>query len=164
MKKKLIIILTPVLIILLIGIILLVLKACDNNSNEENPDIDYGYDYNQQQQEDPFTTTDLVKNGESDYVIVIPANNKSKYVNLAAGELVNLIYEATGIELEIVTDDDIDNVSEASKYLSIGKTKVYEASKITATFEELGADGLKLYTYGNSVDRKSTRLNSSHDT
>lgn len=150
MKKKLIIILTPVMTVLLIAIILLVVNSCNNNNGDDITG-DYGHDYNQKEEEDPLTDIDLILNGETDYVVVIPAITKSKYINLAAGELVNLIYESSGVELEIITDDELGDVTEESKYLSIGNTKVFEASKLSATFEELGADGIKLYTYGNSV-------------
>lgn len=89
--------------------------------------------------------------GNTTYKIVIPADNTSKYISIAAQELKDLIYEATDIELPVITDEEINNVSESDTYLSIGKTKVFNKSGISADFETLGTDGLRLYTYGSSV-------------
>lgn len=148
--KKILAFLIPALIVILSVGIFLVIRSCDQN-NENNPNGDYGYDYNTQRVEDPFTDIDLIKNGKSDYIIVIPENSNSKHINAAVDELVTLIQEATGVELEVITDAQISTVTESTKYLSVGKTKVFSASNISATFEELGADGLKLYTYGSNV-------------
>ena len=60
--------------------------------------------------------------GNTTYKIVIPADNTSKYISIAAQELKDLIYEATDIELPVITDEEINNVSESDTYLSIGKT------------------------------------------
>ena len=126
---------------------LIVCSGCDTTGNEEDDDPGYG----NPEVEDNFTDTDFISGGTTEYAIVIPEGNKSKYINMAANEVADLVYEACGVELEIITDAEITDVTEESKYLSIGKTKVFEAANITATFEELGADGLRLYTYGDSV-------------
>lgn len=89
--------------------------------------------------------------GKTTYKIVVPANNTSKHISIAAQELKDLIYEATNIELPIIDDSEISSVSEEDTYLSIGRTKVFNKSGITADFETLGADGLRLYTYGSSI-------------
>ena len=140
----------PALMLLFLMLVLGVI-ACDGTVDNGGSSNNGDYDYNTERPEDPVTDTDIIVDGHTEYVVVIPAGENSKYINMAANELVNLMYEATGMELEIITDDEIDEVEMDSKYLSIGKTKVFKAANISATFEELGADGLKLYTYGDSV-------------
>ena len=142
-KKKIILfICIPVLIALLGVVIFLLVNNEDKPDDGETDDIVV---------EDPFLETDFISNGTTEYVIVIPEGNNSKYINMAANEIVDLVYQASGVELQIITDAEIEEVTEDSKYLSIGKTKVFKASEITATFEELGADGVRLYTFGNSI-------------
>ena len=136
MKKKIILFITlPILIILAITTFEVVRLFTNGGSN----------------QEDRFTEIDLFSNGTSDYKIVVPAENTTKYINMAASEIVDLVYEATGYELEIINDSQIGEVSNKKKFLSIGNTKIYQASKVDATFNELGADGLKLVTWGSCV-------------
>lgn len=98
---------------------------------------------------DPFTNTSLVKDGKSDYMIVIP-EDPSHDVLFASNELILFFKEATGITLTYKYDTDLVYDSN-DKYLSIGDTTIYRNSNVDASYEELGLDGLKLVTEGNTV-------------
>ena len=58
-------------------------------------------------------THDLVKDGATDYRIVIPASATS-WQTTAAAELTTFFKQATGITLETITDDPADDSSESS--------------------------------------------------
>ena len=94
------------------------------------------------------TTIDLVKDGKSDYKILLSAQatETEKY---ASGELVSFFQQATGITLPVVTDDT--QVDKNGKYLSIGDTALFEQSGMKVPVSEVGDDGFKIQTYGNSV-------------
>lgn len=100
---------------------------------------------------DPILDVKLVDQGSSNYTIVLPDEISSKYITIAANELQDLFYEATSIELPILYDSQLATVREDDHYLSIGKTKVAESAGIADDLSALGSDGLKLYTYGQSV-------------
>lgn len=88
------------------------------------------------------TEIDLVKDGQSDYKVVVP-QNASRFETFAAEELIGFFKQATGIEPEKVTDEALD-VSAANAYLSVGDTTVFRASGITVSESELGPCGYKL--------------------
>ena len=100
-------------------------------------------------EEDVYTETDLVKNGESSYSIIIPTQS-DKTILTASKELQYFFKEATGVTLAIETDSGVA-YDENARYLSIGKTSIYQGSGITTTYEELGESGLKLNTKGNTI-------------
>ena len=94
------------------------------------------------------TTIDLVKDGKSDYKILLPAV-ATDTENYASGELISFFKQATGISLPVVTD--ANGVDKNGKYLSIGDTALFEESGMQVSLEELGGDGFKIQTYGNSI-------------
>lgn len=96
-----------------------------------------------------FTETFLVQNGASAYKIVVPAAAGTDIL-FAAEELRSLFAEATGVTLEVTADTD-KTFSETDKVLSVGETTVKAGSGVTAPYSELGADGLRLVTKGNTV-------------
>lgn len=99
--------------------------------------------------EDPVTDTYLVRDGASDYTIVIPTDAGTD-IQFAAGELQMFFREATGVELPIVTDEG-RTFSESDKVLSIGDTTILRGSGVTVSAAELGTDGLRLVTQGDTV-------------
>ena len=104
------------------------------------------------QTEDPEIETMLVKNGTTDYKILISENEKEdKYIMIAYHELQYFFNESTGIKLEVVTDSEVNDLGEKSKYLSIGNTLLSNELGLSYTLEELGLDGIKLNTYGNNI-------------
>lgn len=101
------------------------------------------------EQTDPYTDTYLVQDGKSDYVIVIP-ENASDDIIFAKNDLINFFAEATGIVLPARTDTGL-TFDETAKYLSIGNTTIFQGSGVSADREELGQDGLRLVTKGDTV-------------
>lgn len=91
---------------------------------------------------------DLVKNGQSDYKILLSpdATDTEQY---ASGELVTFFKQATGITLPTVVDTG--DMDKNGKYLSIGDTSLFEESGMKVSLSEIGDDGFKIQTYGNSV-------------
>ena len=96
------------------------------------------------------TDITLAKNGNSDYVVVIPENETSEAVLFAVDELRQNFFKATGATLEEKTDAEIE-YSTASTILSIGQTSFLEAAGVTYDEKELGPSGYVVQTKGNSV-------------
>lgn len=98
------------------------------------------------------TTIPLVREGVSEYKIVYPAEDSSNpRIRLAAKELRDLFFEATGAELPIVTDEEYTS---DSKILSLGTTGQFEeedalSAKMSAY--NLGQGGYIVQTLDDSV-------------
>lgn len=103
------------------------------------------------------TDTYIVENGNSDYKIVMPsgANSTERY---AASELQFFINDATGVKLEIITDEGL-KLDENAKYLSVGDTAIRKDSGLVTDYAELNTDGFKIKTYGNTVVMASAKQN-----
>ena len=95
------------------------------------------------------TESDFIKNGKTDYKVVIP-DDASDLIKTAAREFGYLFGIATGITIS--TDVDTNLLHNASnKYISIGETSLLETSGIEIDREELGADGVRIVTKDNTV-------------
>lgn len=100
----------------------------------------------------------LVKDGATDYVIVVPYNDNSKFYLEAKDDLVILFERATGITLSVTTDDKVQ-YSQDSKYISLGKTALVEQAGISKdeySMTKLGEQGVRILTKGNSIFLLST--------
>ena len=120
------------------------------------------------------TDIDLVKNGDSEYVIVT-SDDADSAVRFAVSELRQNFYESTGIDLKTKKASEV-SYSENAKILSVGENALLQQAGVTLDKKELGHDGYIVQTKGSNVfmvggsgdgtvyavDRKSTRLNSSH--
>ena len=89
----------------------------------------------------------VVKNGASDYKIVIPANATDDE-SMGADELRYFLAESTGVTLPIVKDN---KVGENDKILSVGKTAQFVAENITLDAKTLGTSGHRLVTRGENL-------------
>lgn len=96
------------------------------------------------------TDIDLVKDGKSEYVIVIGANETSSEVSFAVNEMVQNFFKATGVSLDTVTDDEVGYSTDA-KLISIGETSLLQSAGVTYDKSELGPDGYVVQTKGSSV-------------
>ena len=96
-----------------------------------------------------YTQTAIIKNGVSDYKVVIPEDADS-YISFAGNELVNFVYESTGVKLEIVNDRGL-TYDKDSKYLSIGNNKYYQSAGFNFDLNKLGYSDYYLQTKGNSL-------------
>ena len=94
------------------------------------------------------TNSFLVKNGETDYQLLLPAE-ATKEEDLAATEISYFFSVATGINLTIV--HETEETAENGKYISVGETKLYNRSKIKFDYEKLGSSGFGLKTSGDDV-------------
>ena len=116
----------------------------------------------------------LVENGQTEYVLVVPAATKTllddhdapktaiadyNYGNkalfedqltVATIEFVSLFKQATGIQLSVVGDNDVEYSAQA-KYISLGNTTLFQSASIGLELSALGADGVRIITKDNSI-------------
>ena len=130
--------------ILLIICTLLGVVGCSNNDNQGSnptpsaPVID-----------EVLTERYVLHNGLTDYKIVLPADSND-YERQAAGELSALFYEATGVNLETISDTGLTH-NDSSKFISIGKTTLFNSSNIQIVEEAKQQDGFQITTKDNVI-------------
>ncbi len=95
------------------------------------------------------TSDKIVENGTTEYKIVQP-RNPQKAEETAVSELVFFFREATGITLQVVTDNTVSFTPNA-KYLSVGNTTIAQSAQVDAPYDVLGVSGLRIKTSGKSV-------------
>ncbi|MBQ4269715.1 MAG: hypothetical protein IJB97_08730, partial [Clostridia bacterium] len=95
------------------------------------------------------TDIDLVKNGETEYSIVVPFN-ANDYETYAAQELELYFESASGADVVTVKDSDVTYDTQ-KKYLSVGKTTFLQRSGVAVDYQELGEDGYKIVRKDNTV-------------
>lgn len=93
--------------------------------------------------------SNIVEDGKSDYVIVIPEGNDYA-TNVAASELNTFLELSSGVTLKIVVDSDLEEV-EDKKYISLGETTLLESAGIALTKEELGESGYIIKTIDDNL-------------
>lgn len=96
----------------------------------------------------PDTDRDLVKNGATEYKILLAAN-PTQNESLASSELTSLFYESTSVLLETV--NETDGTATEGKYISIGRTKLLESTSLTVDKAEVENDGYVIRTIGDNV-------------
>lgn len=92
---------------------------------------------------------DLIKNGQTDYVLVVP-QNPDHYEDFAEKEFKRLFFNASGIDIPSMKDENAYFDSEKT-YISLGRTNVYKQSGVSATYDELKRDGYKIVTKNKTV-------------
>jgi hypothetical protein len=131
------------------------LSACKKDDEEETssakkPEVNSEYVYDGTH---VYTATDtndyLVRNGQTDYRIVIPADYSAS-LRIARTEFVDLFEDATDINLTVMTDDQVQNPTQG-KYISLGRTKLLENAGITIDSAELTADGHRVVTKDDDI-------------
>lgn len=95
------------------------------------------------------TEYNLVQNGESDYVIVVPEDCSQREL-MAYSDLQAYFGESTDIMLPVITDDQAV-YTETAQYISVGNTALLETAQINVDYTILGANGYTLETKGQSV-------------
>lgn len=96
-----------------------------------------------------FLEDDFISDGHSDYVLVYSANAKS-YDLTAVKEFNSIFEKATGFTLNTTTDSGLSHTA-GGKYISIGKTALFESSGLTVNFDELGNEGVRILTKDKTV-------------
>lgn len=92
----------------------------------------------------------LIKNGTTEYKIVIPSENVSAELNIARDELVRLFKEATGVTLETVSDEGKSHDANG-KYISLGDTSLYKSSGLNVDTKTLKKDGARILTKDKTI-------------
>lgn len=92
----------------------------------------------------------IVKDGQTEYKIVVPeglelADNEM----FAATELRELLYEATGVNFEIIEDTGLTH-DDGNKYFSVGNNSLFKSSGIEKD-ESLTYNGFQIVTKGDTV-------------
>ncbi len=97
------------------------------------------------------TNIDLVTNGTTEYKIVVPQSAKDdSSVVFAATEIAYFMNDANGCTVPIITDSGL-SFNSNDKYISVGPTTIAQGSGLTVSLDEVGLDGYKIKTYGNTV-------------
>lgn len=147
----------------MLGVIMIVSVAACGGSGNNDPEKDNesGSHGSSPGITETITETDtyLFKDGVSEYKIVIPeaAGISTKF---AAEELKYFIKDANGFEMEVITDAGL-TFNSNDKYISVGDTTIADGAGLTATEDEVGWDGYKIKTYGNTVVLVSSSDNGS---
>lgn len=95
------------------------------------------------------TGTNIVENGKSNYIIVVP--EETDFVtNLAASELNEFLSRSSGVTLQIVTEDDYDE-KENTKFISLGETMLLDNAGIIVEKEQLGEGGYVMKSVGSCL-------------
>lgn len=89
----------------------------------------------------------IVKNGKSDYVIVVE-NNPSSELKTAASELTSFFAEATGVSLKTVQDKE--TTGKEKKMISLGATS-YTRIALGTLGEDLGAGDYRIATKDGKI-------------
>ena len=96
----------------------------------------------------PTTDINIIENGQTDYKIVIPAEAENN-IKMIAIEIQYFYEEASGVELPIVTDDDL-TFDETEHYISLGNTTIFRGSGLEIT-KDLRETGYIMKRMGNTV-------------
>ncbi len=97
----------------------------------------------------PDTDSDLVKDGKTEYAVVIP-ENKTALITRAKDEFVYLFKEATGININVISDGGLSHTADG-KYISIGETELLKSSGTVIDKKRLGDDGVRIVTKDKTV-------------
>ncbi len=93
-----------------------------------------------------YTNIDLCS---TDYKIILPGEPLEQEKH-AANELKTYFLQATGNELEILSDADVV-YDENAYYFSVGRTNLLSDSGIVVNYNELGRDGFKIVRKNNNL-------------
>lgn len=98
-----------------------------------------------------YTETDnyLIKDGKTDYKLLV-TRERSKYINRLVEDFKELFYEATGIEIPVVYDDEVyfDN---NSKFISLGKNAIFNQTGLVTDEYDLDKHGYIIKTFYKSI-------------
>ncbi len=98
----------------------------------------------------PDTDRYLVKDGLSDYTIIVPASSSNRSLGAAQKELQFFFEEATGVTLSIEKDNGKTHTADG-KYISLGDTSLFASAGITLDTEQLAGEGVRIVTKDDTV-------------
>ena len=111
-------------LVLCVSLCFSILSGCKNENENEKASYKGTHDYTALE-----TDGDFIKNGKTDYIIVIP-EDCSNLLYTARDELTYFFEKATDIKLKSTTEDLVEQYAN-SKYISIGETELLEKSGLT---------------------------------
>ena len=114
---------------------------------ENDPSVVKHYTYEEEIADSPVS---LVSNGETDYVVVYPAESDVN-INDGVKELKFFFEEATGIELIAYKDSEYRSKGISNPYISIGETSLYRAAGLSVDKMELGVSGYEIKLIGSNL-------------
>lgn len=114
-------------------------EPTESNVPEPEPEVPVEEDTGIELEE---TGYDIVSDKTTQYSIVIPAD-ASGTLNTAANEMQTFIKEATGVNMNVVTDA---TVSDSAKVISLGDTALAKTNQISTNYAEVEAEGYKIIT------------------
>lgn len=91
----------------------------------------------------------LLKDGRSDYVVVLP-NNSNSMENTAAEEFVSIFNESTGYTLQIIKDTGL-TFDGTKQYISIGNTTLISLSNLEVPDKAKGVNSYTIKTVDSSI-------------
>lgn len=100
----------------------------------------------------PATSTYLIKNGNTDYKIVVEPDAKDlrSYETFAAQEIKLNVEKASGAIMPVVYSSEV-TVTDSSKLIIVGDTSLSQAANIAPTTNEFSARGFIIKTIGTNV-------------
>lgn len=131
---------------------------CSCNNNQENPDGELDPSVQPINKRTfngthvftaPDTNQDFIKDGTTDYVLVVPKVESSDMAT-ADSEFCYFFMQATGINIPVITDEGLTHNADA-KYVSLGETELFKSSGITLDKAQLGKDGVRIITKDNTI-------------
>lgn len=121
-------------------------SSTEDSSVEEtvkfNPNHDFSY---------TETSDWILKDGKTDYKVVVPAEGGSTLMAYAKTELVTIFKEATGVELPVISDNEALAHTSTGKYISLGDTTLYKSANLGVDKTPLREDGVRILTKDKTV-------------
>ncbi len=132
------------------------LFGCAKNDNTKEPDKGKTY-------EEEFFSTDkrgvhvnevkkqngfIVENGKTEYRLVLDSDDSSCLT--AAQQISKYLADATGCNMEIVRDEDIQDYSATSKYIFVGNNKYMEEAGISYEYDVIRTNGFSIQSVGSN--------------
>ena len=148
-------------------VLLLGLCACrESNRDDDTIDIPENFPLQSAPIGVKYTQYDFVRDGKSDYTIVIPENCGENIV-IAAQEINTFLLKSCGTTLNIKNDSEVEYTS-SSKFISLGNNSVAQIAGVVADYSELGDYGYVLRTVDSSIfingaGREVGTLNGTYD-
>ncbi|MBR5528913.1 MAG: DUF4838 domain-containing protein [Oscillospiraceae bacterium] len=137
------------IVVLILSFVLLsgVLSGCEKE--EETGTVQIPEDLRQtsynQSQKTALSSVDFLKDGKSDYVIVIP-DEADEYETVGAEDLQLFVEKASGAKLEIVAEKD---APKDGKCIYIGAVKAADEAGIMPTYETTKQNGYQIKLVGD---------------
>lgn len=92
------------------------------------------------------TNKSFIQNGQSEYYVVVP-NTIGAQLLFAGNELVSFIYEATGVNLKQVSENELPS---GAKYISLGDTQLAKNAEVVVP-DKLNTNGFIIQTVEDNI-------------